>query len=613
MSKLDYEENSHNLNIEDIFNRKIEIGAVIQFSLLQNIIEEFIRRQKTMTDKINILETKFESINNNQGITNYIINKDNNNNNINEELNKLLINDSNNEISNENNENIKEENVEDKKKEKEKEKDKKKEKEKEIINTIEKKEIVDYKKIDNIKLNSENANRDGKIRDLSYRIDKLESINNQVIKTIMSFSNENKNNMQKFSDNFEDKIKLQNNNINKISNDIKSLESKIGENSLLSSILKINENSNNDQFSILIHSLDEKISKKIFLLEEHNKDNEQQIIKLKKDIVDLKNINQASIQSSNNMKDNYQSLLNEFNKLKTKIEKDVNELNGVIDDKVSEVKSDVLKRSNEQNQKISDLIIEYNALNQKNQNKGIDTKLLTSLNNEKIENMSIELKHYFNKSISDNENYLKSIINNLGIEKIKADLIKIHQELQNKLIQKDLSLINYKLDEIDTKIYEFKNNHEDFKNKIEELNNENLKHKKMVDYLAGQIIKSYQPGLEIKENNYSEDLKLYVKKDIFEEEITKILKKIEKMYEFGNENNKYIQIIEEKMENFVTDKDLKNMQHYIMNIIEEFKILVNKKYLEKKDAQKSFKFLQLQIKSINENINITPSFSSGDN
>jgi hypothetical protein len=429
----------------------------------------------------------------------------------------------------------------------------------------------------------------------------------------MSFSNENKNNMQKFSDNFEDKIKLQNNNINKISNDIKSLESKIGENSLLSSILKINENSNNDQFSILIHSLDEKISKKIFLLEEHNKDNEQHIIRLKKDIIDLKNINQASIQSSNNMKDNYQSLLNEFNKLKTKIEKDVNELNGVIDDKVSEVKSDVLKRSNEQNQKISDLIIEYNALNQKNQNKGIDTKLLTSLNNEKIENMSIELKHYFNKSISDNENYLKSIINNLGIEKIKADLIKIHQELQNKLIQKDLSLINYKLDEIDTKIYEFKNHQEDFKNKIEELNNENLKHKKMVDYLAGQIIKSYQPGLEIKENNYSEDLKLYVKKDIFEEEITKILKKIEKMYEFGNENNKYIQIIEEKMENFVTDKDLKNMQHYIMNIIEEFKILVNKKYLEKKDAQKSFKFLQLQIKSINENINITPSFSSGDN
>ena len=125
MSKLDYEENSHNLNIEDIFNRKIEIGAVIQFSLLQNIIEEFIKRQKTMTDKINILETKFESINNNQGITNYIINKDNNNK-INEELNKLLINDSNNEISNENNENIKEENIEDKKKEKEKEKEKEK-------------------------------------------------------------------------------------------------------------------------------------------------------------------------------------------------------------------------------------------------------------------------------------------------------------------------------------------------------------------------------------------------------------------------------------------------------------------------------------------------------
>ena len=35
-------------NINDIFERKIEVGAVIQFNLLQRLIEEFIKRQKSI-------------------------------------------------------------------------------------------------------------------------------------------------------------------------------------------------------------------------------------------------------------------------------------------------------------------------------------------------------------------------------------------------------------------------------------------------------------------------------------------------------------------------------------------------------------------------------------
>ena len=44
MPKNNYEKNLSDLNIDDIFERKIEIGAVIQFSLLQKLIEEFIKR-----------------------------------------------------------------------------------------------------------------------------------------------------------------------------------------------------------------------------------------------------------------------------------------------------------------------------------------------------------------------------------------------------------------------------------------------------------------------------------------------------------------------------------------------------------------------------------------
>ena len=48
-------------NISDIFEQKIQVGAVIQFNLLQKIIEEFIKRQKQLTDKVNNLEIKINS------------------------------------------------------------------------------------------------------------------------------------------------------------------------------------------------------------------------------------------------------------------------------------------------------------------------------------------------------------------------------------------------------------------------------------------------------------------------------------------------------------------------------------------------------------------------
>ena len=49
-------------NINDIFERKIEVGAVIQFNLLQRLIEEFIKRQKTINDKVNRLEIRMNII-----------------------------------------------------------------------------------------------------------------------------------------------------------------------------------------------------------------------------------------------------------------------------------------------------------------------------------------------------------------------------------------------------------------------------------------------------------------------------------------------------------------------------------------------------------------------
>ena len=53
------------IDINDIFDKKIELSPLLEFTLLQKIIEELLNRQKETNDKIKQLENK---ININQNI-----------------------------------------------------------------------------------------------------------------------------------------------------------------------------------------------------------------------------------------------------------------------------------------------------------------------------------------------------------------------------------------------------------------------------------------------------------------------------------------------------------------------------------------------------------------
>ena len=48
-------------NINDILEEKVQINSIFNFSLFQNVLEEFIKRQNIMNKKLNSLEFKFNS------------------------------------------------------------------------------------------------------------------------------------------------------------------------------------------------------------------------------------------------------------------------------------------------------------------------------------------------------------------------------------------------------------------------------------------------------------------------------------------------------------------------------------------------------------------------
>ena len=662
-----------NDNINDIFDRKIEVGPILQFNLLQRLIEEFIKRQKEINDKVNNLETRIISISaapvgmTDENLLKYLddsninfeiekdlsLNKDKKDkekeNDQNNQSNDNIIN--NNEIENINfndnnndNDNKNIDNMIDNKNNKKHENKKKNKKDKSNINNINsnnKKEAkeennndilnnnLNLNTNDNINNNSNNNNNEelthidthnsnNQYRKLVTRMDKLEVVLKELMKKIINTSIEQKVNLDQLKSDFagikknDNKIKSFEKNINKINQALKDyniLDYFKTENS------KDNqENENKNENS----NISKMFGKKIDLIEAKLKENEEEINKLKKGINDS---NTAITNYKKNYNDFVLEINSNLNEFKVKHGNDINKLKNNLNENIRQIKEELGNKYNQQDRKIKDAITELDE-NNNNINSNNNANFVASkVNNEKLNNTTIELKNYINKSLSDTEKYLKSIINNLGLDIIRKDLINVHKELDDKLIKADLDYIDAKLNEIDIKLGNDNLRIDVVKKDIDLCNDTCTKSVKMIEYLSGQVVQAYQPSMGetqreeiMKKVNKISDIQLtnYINKNDFDKEINSIYKKIEKTLEVEGENYKFIQHLDSKLKLFATQNELRTMEQSILNLIEELKNEFSKKFMEKPEIMKNIRILELQIKNIYDNNGI-PHFKEGDN
>ena len=290
--------------------------------------------------------------------------------------------------------------------------------------------------------------------------------------------------------------------------------------------------------------------------------------------------------------------------LNKKIEDEINKIKENCDKNYKENRYEIIKYNNELNDKINNLI---NDINKNKSHKNINS---IAIGNEKLNDLNNELKNFINKSITDTERYLKSIISNLKVDSIRKELLDIHDEInKNKLLKKDIELINSKIsDTIEKKIIELYQRIDAQSTDINLCNDTCNKTVKMVEYLSGQVIQTYQPDLDnnnVNVVNYHDlkqdiDMTSYMTKDLFKEEKNKLLKKIEKTLEIEGENYLFIQKLEERLKFLASENDLRNMEQSFINLLEELKLFFTKKFMDKNEAQKSIKLIELQLKQIIE-------------
>ena len=619
-------------NINDIFERKIEVGAVIQFNLLQRLIEEFIKRQKVINDKVNNLEIKIDAIESmpiDQGILNSNLDESNinfgaqkdfnknqqskdNENNKENEKEKQNINKKKNTNKNDNTNN---------KDNKNKKKEENKNKDVENKNTNENENDVNN---DNI---IENPSPNSQYKKLAGRMDKLEILVKELTKKILNLNLEGKVNIEHIKTDvedikrYDDKIKTMEKNLSKINQTLK-------EYNILDYFQKedTKDQANNNIFDntkIENSSIIKLLTKKIEYNESKSKEYDDNIFKLQKD---LQEINNLISKDKHNYNEFVKEIYSNINEIKLKNNNDINALKNYIIDNNLEIKNELNNNIEQNSKKLKDMIFEQTENSKIGNNSGSNNNTnfiaAAKVNNEKLNNMNIDLKNYINKSISDTEKYLKTIINNLGIDNIRKDLIDLHKELNDKLSKQDLDYIDIKLNEFETKLNNQDIKIEMVKKDVNICNDTCSKSVKMIEYLSGQVVQGYQPDLEQAQRDEmvkklssvnTKDLQSFLNRSDFDREIQNIYKKIEQTLEIESENYKFIKHIENRLKFFVTQNELRSMEQCIMNLIEELKNEFMRKYMEKSEITKNLKILEIQIKNIYESSPNLLHAKEGDN
>ena len=399
-----------------------------------------------------------------------------------------------------------------------------------------------------------------KLKELNKKIKKLELLNKEMAQRLVVNNNQNEN----FVETSEEKIKQMNTNFKNLENIVNQKDRVIN-----NQTNKVNQ-----------------IMKKIELFETNMEENKKSIKNITSDVFNLQRLK-------------LEDLINEFYKFKNQNEKVAKDLKNLIEEKFTAFKNELLGK---------------NADNPEGQTE--EKNITAPINEFQLREMANELKNYFSKNISETNKSLKKSIEDLNIHKINQDISNLQKEIKEKITQKNLVPINIQMEDLENKQIDLKSKNSEIVQNFEYWKERISKIDKIIEYLSSQInsLNQNESHKDKKDKDLLSDegIKLFVKKDSYEEDMTKILKKMEKILIFQQENLTKIDSIEKKLKSFATDKDIKNIEHYALNMIQEFKIIAIKKFMEKKEAFKSLKLLGLQIKNINEFLNLNNNNISTD-
>ena len=355
-----------------------------------------------------------------------------------------------------------------------------------------------------------------------------------------------------------------------------------------------------DATKVLVKSLEDKIFKKFELIDQRYKVESLENMKVKNNVENMiPKINQFIIQIDkiNETENKFQE---DLDNIKKENEENTNEIKTVINNDINN-NIENLKNNIEQNleNKIADL---EKKMNEIKDNKGDNFDILklglgnNEVNQEAIDALDKKITD-LRKKMHDINNTLKLYMSNNETDSIKNELKDMKILLDKKITKDDLKeLYNYHMntsDEINDMKDQISLTYEDIRKLTKDINN------------IQQKIESINGNLSLLRDNPKIgnapiiDFSKYIDQAKLNETLRPILKEMEKIYrEFDSVRRDLSVFDEENKKN--TKSQINKLDEDINKKINELKNVIQKKYLEKSEFNKSIKTLEVQIKSLGD-------------
>ncbi len=359
---------------------------------------------------------------------------------------------------------------------------------------------------------------------------------------------------------------------------------------------------NVDVNNALIQALEKKVFKKFELYDEKNKKNEEDLFKASENIKNLKGLNDNLKNIVQKNSDKIKELENYFNDYKNVINKSLDEIRNnfaLLENKLpkSEIKidnSDFEKKLNEIEEKLNKLLEKPKEQVIIAKDKDIDSQIIKKI--EEFDNLIKEM----NKSINHLEKNMNKKISEEN--KIITDKLSLlGKELEKKADLKELSIIDNKLYNLEEIIKVINSNLDSLQQYNEKFKSDINSIFKKMEYFDGEIFK-------LKDDNDKNSLKKYnniesgnflpqTTFNIFKKDINTKLEKIKA--DLDNLNNN-IDTLSSSLNHRASNKEFSKFQKSVINLIDDFKSSCHKKYMDKTEIHKSLKIIESQIKLLND-------------
>ena len=385
--------------------------------------------------------------------------------------------------------------------------------------------------------------------DIFQNKNNIKNLNN-LLNGIKDMINNNTKDINDLKDKNEDKLVEIKNFMSEINNKIKDIDTKVESNP------PINTNNNIDRNNDIIFS-----NNNTNLTT--NRNNTSNVNSGNNNIISNSNTNDNNDHITNNVNDND----NVFNYNNEQIMEKIRQL----ESKIAELNENMEKgKSTEENQK-------QQVQEQVKVIKEINTRTRELEKNMKIILTQLNIKEV-NERLDTLEKDLMKKANKFEISELKEKLMTF-EENEKDLIFKTDQMQQF-IDKIKVDMQQFIRKIEYLSGQLNRLSNENADN----DKAKGSII----------------DTTKLLDLNLFNEKQKEINKKFDKIRLSFEEVARNMDDIILKLSHVPSDKDFSQFQSIIKTMIEELKLSLNKKYAEKTETNKSIKFLETQIKSVQE-------------